>query len=181
MARVARWGVLVPIALGLAGGCPGPAARPPDSIQERPDLDRLLRDLVHHPTATVTIQQGTEHVRDGVVTLIVRGDGNATVEQLRSGVTHRFTKALAADRLAAVGGALADHHLTRARTSTLPRPSIDSPVVLRLDPERGAPFRADLWSTDRGQDRDLDAILELADALVHEVTAGALGRPARAP
>jgi len=172
--------VIALTASGLAGGCSERPARQPDLIQEPPEhaaMDRLLRDFIHHPSASVSIQQGTEHFDDGVITLVVRGDGTATVEQLRAGTKQRFTKSLAADRIAAVGTALAEHHVTRARTSKLPRSPGDTPLVLRVDGDSGAAFRADLWYGDRYTDRDLDAILRLADVLVHEITGGALGQP----
>jgi hypothetical protein len=159
--------------------CADHAARQRDATKELTSMDDLVRHLDRHPAVTITIQQGTEHFDDGVITLAVRGDGTATVDQLRSGKSQRYSSRLAADRLASFGAELADHQLTRARTTTLPRQPGDTPLVLRVDGE-GTPFRADLWYGDRYQDRDLDQIIRVADAVVHEVSGGALGQPAAA-
>jgi hypothetical protein len=167
------------LALGLLGACADHPARQPGAIQEPAAMDDVVRHLDRHPAATLTIQQGTEHFDDGQVTLALRGDGTATVEQLRSGKTQRYRAQLAPARVATVGAALAEHHFTRARTTSLPRQPGDTPLVLRLD-GAGPAFRADLWYADRYQDRDLDQLVQLADALIHEVSGGALGQPAAA-
>lgn len=175
----ARWSGW--IALGLAGlpACADPSPRPTDSTADRRDKDTVMTDplraLDRHPALTITIRQGTEHFADGVVTLTVRGDGAVTVEQRRGGQAHRHGLQLDAARVAAIGGALADHRLTAPRTTSLPREPGDTRLILRVD-GGATPFEASLWYGDRYQDRDLDAIIRLADGLVHEATGGQLGQ-----
>ena len=156
-------------------GCSEPSRRG-ETQKETPTMDDLLRALDRHPDVTVVIRQGTEHFDDGLITLAIHGDGNATVEQRRSGREQQFTARLPAARIASLGGTLADHRFTAARTTKLPREPGDTPLLLRVD-RGGAPaFQVEIWYADRYQDRDLDAIVRLADALIHEVTGGKLGQ-----
>jgi hypothetical protein len=145
-----------------------------DSARESA-TDDALRTLDQHPGVAISIRQGTEHFRNGLVTLIVRGDGAVAVDQLRSGQTAHYEKQLSPDRIRDIGGQLAEHHLSAPRTTSLPRQPDDTPLVLRVEGAEPAPFQADLWYGDRYKDSDLDAIIRLADALVNEVSAGAVG------
>lgn len=160
-------------ALAGAPGCASSSA--PSDHKETQAMEDPLRAFDRNPDAVVTIRYGTEHFANGVITLRLHGDGKAEVEQLRAGQTTRDELHLPAARIAALGGALADHKLTAPRTTTLPREPGDTELLLRLD-RAGAPvFNADLWYGDRYQDRDLDAVIRLADEVIHEVTQGRLG------
>ena len=50
--------------------------------------------------------------------------------------------------------------------------------MLRVDRANAPTFEVQLWDADRYKDADLDAILRTADALIHEISGGKLGRPA---
>jgi hypothetical protein len=163
---------------------PRPAAETPTAEAHEPakesSMDDALRSLDRRPEITITVQQGTEHWKQGLITLTVHGGGQAIVEQRRAGETTRREATLAPARIAAIGAALAARRFTAARTTTTPREPGDTPLILRVEGAGGAPFEASLWAADRYQDRDLDAILKLADGVIHEVTGGALGQPAPA-
>ncbi len=131
-------------------------------------MDDTLRQLDRHPQLSISIRQGTEHFGDGLVTVTARGDGLVVVDRRRAGTPSRVEAKLPPERIRDLGRALADHRLTAPRRSSLPREPGDSPLVLRV--EGGPrPFQADLWYGDRYQDRDLDAIIRLADGLVQEL------------
>ena len=181
MPRTFARGLIVgALSLGLGAGCAERANRHrDDATKEPPAMDDVLRNLARNPATTVTVQQGTEHFDDGQVTLTVRGDGTIEVEQRRSGAVTRHAGQLPVARIEALGAQLADLQLTRPRTTTLPRQPGHTPLVLRVEGGAARSFRADLWYGDRYQDRQLDGIIRLADALIHEVSGGALGQPAR--
>jgi hypothetical protein len=153
------------------------AGSAPETAKETA-MDDPLRSLDQHPGAAITIQQGTEHFRYGLITLVIRGGGAVEVDQLRSGAATHYAKPVPAARIAELGRTLAEHRLSAPRTTSLPRQPGDSPLVLRVEGLGAAPFQADLWYGDRYKDRDLDAIIRLADALVDEVSAGAVRQPA---
>ena len=138
-------------------------------------MEERLRTLAQHPGLTITIRSGTEHFRGGQITLSLRGDGDATIEQLRSGEHTRFAAKLGAARVDQVGRALGEHGFTRSRRSSLPREPGDTPLILDLSQEGQVLFHADLWYGDRYQDADLSAILDLWSTLLHEISGGKLG------
>lgn len=144
-------------------------------------MDDPLRALDRHPTATVTIRSGTEHFGNGEVTLAVRGDGAVSVEQRAAGAVTRYTAQLDGARIVALGRALADHKFTAPRTSTLPRNPGDTPLVLRLSGAGVRAFETTIWYADRFGDRDLDAIMRVADDLLYTASGGKLGQPAHSP
>lgn len=137
-----------------------------------------VRALADDAAATLTIQQGTEHFDDGRITLTIDGAGAVRVEQQRAGATQRYQGQLDRAALTALAEALASHHFTQARRTSLPREPGDTPVALRFARPGSAPFVAELWNADRYRDRDLDAILRLADAQLHRASGGALGTAA---
>jgi hypothetical protein len=176
--------------VGLIAACtekPHRTAEPPttpsvgDAQKETPGpMDDSLRSLDHQPDLSISLRQGTEHFRDGQITLTVHGDGRAEVEQLRAGTTTRTQARLPAARVTEIGRALADHRFTAPRTTSLPREPGDTPLVLRAERPGAAPLEIQLWYADRYQDRDLDAIIKLADAVIQEVRAASTaGSPTR--
>ena len=76
-----------------------------------------------------------------------------------------------------LGRALADHQFTAPRTSTLPRDPGDTRLVLQLSGSGVPAFETAIWYADRFKDRDLDAILRLADDLLYTASGGKLGQP----
>jgi hypothetical protein len=158
-------------------GCSEPSPR--RDAQRESSMDDLLHALDRHADVAVTVRQGTEHFDNGLITLVVRGDGSAIVEQLASGAKQVYTAKLDATHLAALGSTLTAHRFTAVRTTTLPRKPGDTQLVLRLDRGGTQLFQAELWDADRYKDADLDAILRTADALIHEVSGGKLGQAAR--
>jgi hypothetical protein len=176
--RGAHVAVIATLVAGSAAhGCSEPAPRH-DTQKEAPIGDSV-RTLDRHPDLTVVIRQGTEHFDNGQITLAIRGDGNATVEQLASGKTQHYAAKLPPARVAALGATLGAHRFTGPRTTTLPREPGDTQLVLRVDRARAPAFQLQLWDADRYKDADLDAILRTTDALIHELSGGALGQPAR--
>lgn len=135
-------------------------------------MDDSLRQLDQHPRLAISIRQGTEHFRDGQVTVTVHGDGKVVVDRLRAGQPSRQEKQLSPERVRELGKTLAEHRVAAPRKTTLPREPGDTPLVLRVE-GTARPFQADLWYGDRYQDKDLDALIRLADALVREVAEGA--------
>jgi hypothetical protein len=177
-ARGARVGLIATLVAGSAApGCSEPAPR--HDTQKESSMDDLLHALDRHADVAVTIRQGTEHFDDGQITLVVRGDGSATVEQLASGAAQHYAMKLDAARIATLGNLLAVHRFSAARTTTLPRKPGDTQLVLRVDRGGTQAFQAELWDADRYKDADLDAILHTADALIHEVSGGKLGQAAQ--
>lgn len=174
-ARVALIATLV--GGSAAQGCREPSPR--HDSQKEASMDDLLHALDRHADVAVVIRQGTEHFDDGLITLAVRGDGSATIEQLVNGATQRYAAKLDAARLATLGNTLAAHRFTAPRRTTLPREPGDTQLVLRVDRGGTPAFQAELWDADRYKDADLDAILRVADALIHEVSGGKLGQSSR--
>jgi hypothetical protein len=161
------------VAGSTASGCSVQSRR---DTQRETSMDDWLHTLDHHADVAVVIRQGTEHFDDGLITLVVRGDGNVTVEQLTRGKTQQYTTKLDAARIATLGSTFAAHRFTAARTTTLPREPGDTQVVLRIDQGDTLAFNVQLWDADRYKDADLDAILRTADTLIYEVSGGKLGR-----
>ena len=143
-------------------------------------MEDPLRVFDRHPTATVTIQAGTEHFGNGQVTLAMRGDGAVNVDQRVAGAVHHYTAQLDGARVAALGRALADHRFTAPRTSTMPRQPGDSQLVLRLSGDGVPTFEVTIWYADRFADRDLDAILRATDDVLATASGGKLGQSAQA-
>lgn len=170
------------VAVGLAAALTAPLAgcgeprRPTPEPAKETTMDDALRALERQPDAVISIQQGTEHWRTGQVTVTVRGRGQVEVEQRQAGTVRRFQRELTPAQLADLGRELATHRLTARRTSELPREPGDTPLVLKVD-GLGPSFTASLWAADRYTDRDLDAIVRLADRLAHTASDGALGSP----
>ena len=143
-------------------------------------MDDPLRAFDRHPTATVTIQFGTEHFGNGQITLALRGDGAVSVEQRVAGAVNHYSATLDGPRIAEVGRTLSEHRFTQPRTSTLPRNPGDSQLVLRLSRDGVPAFAATIWYADRFTDRDLDAILRVVDDVLYAASGGKLGQPAQA-
>jgi len=143
-------------------------------------MEDPLRAFDRHPTATVTIQFGTEHFGNGQITLALRGDGAVHVEQRVAGAVNHYSATLDGPRIAAIGRALAEHKFTEPRTSKLPRNPGDSPLVLRLSGSDVPAFEAKIWYGDRFTDADLDAILRATDDVLATASAGKLGQAAAA-
>ncbi len=141
------------------------------------DVNQQLLQLSANPALEILVRTGTQHWQAGEVTLLVRGDGAATVTQRQATTNAAFEGALSKEELDAFGQALQAHRFTAARTSALPREPGDTPAVLALRRAGEVVFEASLWSADRDDDADLDAILRAADQLIHRISAGKLGQP----
>jgi hypothetical protein len=155
----------------------GPGAAMTREGKMEATMDAELAALDRHPELAVTVRAGTEHFRDGRIAVTVQGDGAAAVEQLRSGQLTTHHAQLAAARVKEVGATLARHRFTLPRTSKLPREPGDTPLYLSVARGGQLVFEAKLWFADRYDDRDLDAILKLYEALTYEVSDGKLGQP----
>ena len=142
-------------------------------------MEQQLTSLDQDPDLTVVIRSGTEHFRVGQIELIVRGDGTARVEQQRNGQHRRFDKKVDTDRLERFGRALIEYGFTRKRQSVLPREPGDTPLTLALRRGEQTLFQANLWLADRYEDADLNAIFEVYEEMVFDVTAGELGHARR--
>jgi hypothetical protein len=165
------------LALVLAAACSEPPKPPTEPRKEASAMDDPLRAFDRHPTAMVTIRFGTEHFGNGEITLAVRGDGAVSVDQRAAGAVTHYSAQLDAGRTIALGRALADHQFTAPRTSTLPRDPGDTRLVLQLSGSGVPAFETAIWYADRFKDRDLDAILRLADDLLYTASGGKLGQP----
>lgn len=136
--------------------------------------NQILEDLPAHHDAIVTIEVGTEHWMMGRITLAIRGSGAVRVTQLRSGATRTYDATFDAARLADIGRQLAGDDFSGLRTSGAPRQPGDVPVVLRLAEGADVSHEASLWHGDRYTSPGLDRLLTLYDAIVREVSNGAL-------
>jgi hypothetical protein len=163
--------------LAAALACSEPSKPQTAPSKETTAMDDPLRALDRHPAAAISIRYGTEHFGNGQITLTIRGDGAVSVEQRFAGNVATFAAQLEPGRVAELGRALADHHFTRPRTSTLPREPGDTQLVLRLSGPDVPAFEATIWFADRYKDRDLDAILVLVEDVLHTATGGKLGQP----
>jgi hypothetical protein len=160
------------IAIALVGACASSSAR-----QEHSDVSDQLRQVSAHPDLEITIRTGTEHWRDGEITLVVRGNGAAAVTHRRAGAVASFDATLDKAEVDTFGRDLAAHRFTAARTSKLPREPGDTPVRLALHSGGKAVFEVEVWDADRDSDADLGAILTTVQRVVHRVSKGALGKP----
>jgi hypothetical protein len=176
LARLCSAGMIALVILPGLGACHDTTRRPTDSSKET-SMDDPLRTLDQHPGIAISIRQGTEHFRNGLVTLIIHGNGTVGVDQLRAGKAAHYEKQLPPDRIRDLGRQLAEHRVSAPRKTSLPRQPGDTPLVLRVEGAGPAPFQADVWYGDRYKDSDLDAIIRLADTLVNEVGGAAIGSP----
>jgi hypothetical protein len=97
------------------------------------------------------------------------------VVRKRSGALENFEKRLDVARVGEIGRALARHRFTAPRRSTLPRPPDDHPVTLALSRGGSTVFKVEIYSGDRHQDADLDALLDIGGSLIFELTGGRHG------
>ena len=163
----------------VAFACSEPSKPQPEPRKETTAMDDPLRALDRHPATTITIRYGTEHFGRGQITLTIRGDGAVDVEQRFAGTVTTYAAHLDGKQLAELGRALADHHFTAPRTSTLPRKPGDTQLVLRLSGPDAPPFETTIWYADRYKDHDLDAILRIANDVLYSASGGKLGQPKR--
>ena len=139
-------------------------------------MTESLAELNHNPDLSVTIRVGTEHFGDGVITLVIRGDGLVAVEQRQAGATTRSEARLATEAVAELGRALDQQRFSAVRPTSPLRLPGDTQLVLEIARGDSPVFRASLWAADRFQDRELDEILRIADATIFDATAGRLGQ-----
>ena len=132
-------------------------------------MSERMRAWSKNESLEVVVVVGTEHFDNGEFTLHVQGNGNATVEQKRSGKVSHFDTKLDAARLDALGETLASNGFSNPRTSTLPREPGDTPVVLEVVDGGERLFHADIWNADRYDDKSLAAILDAAEALIESM------------
>jgi hypothetical protein len=162
------------LAIVLACAC---SANGNNAKQEHSDVSDELRQVSAHPDLEIVIRTGTEHWRAGEITLLVRGNGSASVTQRQASGTASFAASLDKDEVDAFGRELAQRRFTARRTSKMPREPDDTPVRLALQRGGKIAFELEVWDGDRDGDADLDAILVAGQRLVHRVTKGALGTP----
>jgi len=148
-------------------------------IEAGSDRERLLRELGTKPGIEVSMTVGIEHFRTGLITLTVASDGRVQVLQRRAGKETPYSASWDRARVEAFGAELATHRFCQLAARSETREPDDVPVKLMLSLAGDRVCAADLWHGDRYEDKDLDALLTRFDAVVTEVTAGALpyGRP----
>jgi len=134
----------------------------------------VLRGLPDDPDLSVAITTGTEHFRNGAITLTVRGDGAVSVEQRRSGEEREYQGRLDAERMRRLADELAEDEIGELADSGGDRGPDDFPVTIRI--ERGGELlhAASIRESDRWKDERLNRVVRRYDALVGELTDGAL-------
>src|SRR5919199_2666920 len=134
----------------------------------------VIRELADDPQLAVEIAIGIEGWREGRIALTVRGDGDVAVRQRRSGEERDYSGRLDRERLRRLADELADDDLTElapAAGNVLPD---DAPVTIRVIRDGTVLHEAHLRHSDRWKDKRVDRLVRRYDALVKEVTDGAL-------
>jgi hypothetical protein len=134
-----------------------------------------IRDLADDPRLAVEIAIGIEGWHTGRITLGEEGDGNVTVRQQLSGEEHDYSGRLDRERLRELADELADDDLTElARSDEATVQPDDVPVTIRVLRDGAVLHQAELRHSDRWRDKRVDRLVRRYDALVSEVTDGAL-------
>jgi hypothetical protein len=134
----------------------------------------VLRRLPDDPDLSVAITTGTEHFRNGAITLTVRGDGAVSVLQRRSGDEREYRGRLDAERMRRLADELAADDLGELEDSGGDVIPDDHGVTIRI--ERAGELLHTAWirESDRWKDERLNRVVRRYDALVEELTAGEL-------
>ena len=142
--------------------------------------DSLIRNLADDPHLAVAITMGVEGWRAGEISLTVRGDGTVAIRQRRAGEEREYAGRIAPDRVRRLGEELADDELTELTDSGGSRLPDDVPITIRVLRNGDVLHEATVRHSDRWKDERLDRLVRRYDALVSEVTDGALpyGTPA---
>jgi hypothetical protein len=140
----------------------------------------VIRGLPDDPDLSVEITTGTEHFRNGAIALTVRGDGAVSVLQRRSGEEREYSGRLDAERMRRLADELAADELGELADSGGDRIPDDFPVAIRIERAGELLHAASIRESDRWKDERLNRLVRRYDALVEELTDGALpyGRPA---
>jgi hypothetical protein len=170
MTSPARIAVVLAVCTIAGAGCSHPASLRSTETMKGSAMNEPLRALDQHPAAVVSVTYGTEYFGDGQFTVTVEGNGRVAVEQRSAGARSDWEVRVAPARIAEIGRLLADHRLTAARTTHLPRSPGDTPLLLRFTCPDTPPFQVELWHADRYDDPDLDAIVALFEELAREAT-----------
>jgi hypothetical protein len=162
---------------GLAAAARAWEARALRSMSTTTDV---IRGLPDDPDLSVEITTGTEHFRNGAIALTVRGDGAVSVQQRRSGGEREYRGRLDAERMRRLADELAADELGELADSGGDREPDDLPITIRIERAGELLHAASIRDSDRWKDERLNRVVRRYDALVAELTDGALpyGRPA---
>jgi hypothetical protein len=143
-------------------------------------LTDVIRSLPDDPDLSVEITTGTEHFRNGAIALTVCGDGAVSVQQRRSGDEREYRGRLDAERMRRLADELAADELDELEDSGGDREPDDHPITIRIERAGELLHAASVRDSDRWKDERLNRLVRRYDALVEELTDGALpyGRPA---
>lgn len=134
----------------------------------------LLAELAKQPGVAISLAIGTEHFREGLITLTVASDGKVRVEQLRSGETRRFDATWTAAEVTAFGKGLVDDGIGDIAVIPGPRNPGDVPLDLSLSKDGASIWHMDVWHGDRYKSPAVDKVLNRLDATVRALTKGEL-------
>jgi hypothetical protein len=137
-------------------------------------VDDLLRELGDDPDLAIEVRDGLEGFRGGEITLRVDGNGVAEVIHRRSGREERYSEPLGAARARALGLELAELGVGRLQTNGRPLARDESEI--RFAVTRGSELlhEIELPQGDRWEEPALQGLLERWEAIVEDVTDGAL-------
>jgi hypothetical protein len=140
----------------------------------------VIRGLPDDPALSVEITTGIEGFRNGAIALTVRGNGAVSVQQRRSGDEREYRGQLDADRMRRLADELAADELGELADSGGDRKPDDLPITIRIERAGELLHAASIRASDRWKDERLNRVVRRYDALVAELTDGALpyGRPA---
>jgi len=136
---------------------------------------QILREWDRNPAWEVRITTGTEHFRKGLVTLVLRGDGSALVQNRRAGKDlPPFEGRIPAEQVRELGVRLAALDLAALPGGDRPRVPGDTPVLIEVRQGTRVQAQARCWHADRYETPALDRLLELADEVVATLSRGEL-------
>jgi hypothetical protein len=136
--------------------------------------ESVIRNLADDPHLAVEITIGVEGWRAGEIALTVRGDGSVAIRQRRAGKERDYGRRLAPDRVRRLGEELADDELTELTDSGGSRMPDDVPITIRILRDGDVLHEATVRHSDRWKDERIDRVVRRYDALVSEITDGAL-------
>jgi hypothetical protein len=130
-----------------------------------------LAGLASDPELAIQISMGTQHFRDGLVTLTLRGDGHATVVRRLADGEERHESELSAEERQSLADEFDSIDLTGLRATEGERKPGDTPVNVLVVRDGKTVSDQHLWFGDRYTDKGLDRLVRRFDEVVGRLEA----------
>ncbi len=137
-------------------------------------VDDLLRRLGDDPDLAIEVRDGIEDFRGGEITLKVAGTGVAEVVHRRSGREERYREPLGSERARALGTELADLGVGELQPNPRPLKRDESEVHIAVTRGGEVLHEVEVPYGDRWENPALQGLIERWEAIVEDVTDGAL-------